>query len=53
MKNPIWQFDSKCTMDLVSPSEVKQQLYYAGVKLVSNIDADMLKINITYEGISN
>ena len=51
MKNLIWQFDSKGVMELVSPSDVKQQLFYGGVKLISNIDADMLKVNITYEGI--
>ena len=53
MKNLIWQFDSKGTMDLVDTSQVRQQLYYAGTKLISNIDADMLKVNITYEGINN
>lgn len=51
MKNLIWQFDSKGVMELVDAKDVKQQLYYGGVKLVSNVNADMLKVNITYEGI--
>lgn len=51
MTNLIWKFDSKGVMELVDGDKVKQQLFYGGVKLISNIDADMLKVNITYEGI--
>lgn len=53
MKQLSWQFDSKGIMELCDKSEVKIQLYYGGVKLVSNIDISLLKTNITYESINS
>lgn len=53
MKKLIWQFDSKGIMELCDKNEIKIQLYYGGVKLISNIYAELLKTNITYEGINS
>lgn len=51
MKQLIWQFDAVGTMELCSPSDVRVQINSTGVKLISNIDSDMLKVNVTYEGV--
>lgn len=51
MKELIWQFDSNGVMELCDTSDVKVQLTSEGVKLISTIDANMLKVNITYEGV--
>lgn len=51
MTQLIWQFDSKGSMRLCKDSDIDIELYYGGLKLISNIDIDMIKTNITYEGI--
>lgn len=53
MKQLIWQFDAVGTMELCSPSDVRVQISGTGVKLISNIDADMLKVNVTCEGVES
>lgn len=51
MKQLIWRFDSKGIMQKCSDNEIIQQIYYGGVKIIPKINTDILKINITYEGI--
>lgn len=51
MKQLIWRFDSKGIMQKCSDNEIIQQIYYGGIKIIPKINTDILKINITYEGI--
>lgn len=53
MKQLIWQFDAHGYVELCSNSDVNIQIASSGIQLKSNIDADMLKVNIAWNSKSD
>lgn len=51
MQHLLWQFDSTGVMEECDKSEATFQAFYGGIKVVPKINADMMKVNITYEGV--
>lgn len=50
MKNLTWQFDAKGSLRQCTSDEATIEVNSNGVKITSNIDSDILKTNILYEG---
>lgn len=50
MKNLTWQFDAKGLLRQCTSDEAIIEVNSNGVKITSNIDSDILKTNILYEG---
>lgn len=50
MKNLTWQFDAKGLLRKCTPDEATIEINSNSVKITSNIDSDILKTNILYEG---
>lgn len=53
MKQLLWQFDAHGYVELCDKSDVNIQIANSGIQLKSNIDADMLKVNIAWNSQSD